>query len=48
MTLTTLAAKWIDAYTSYPKTIEVSELDGLGQFIRLIKETLLCRDGCPL
>jgi hypothetical protein len=40
MTLTTLAAKWIDAYTSYPKDHVLSELDGLGQFIGLIKETL--------
>jgi hypothetical protein len=28
MTLTTLAAKWIDAYTSYPKDHVLSELDG--------------------
>ena len=40
MTLTTLAAKWIDAYTSYLKNHVLSELDGLGQFIGLIKETL--------
>ena len=30
MTLTTLAAKWIDAYTSYLKNHVLSELDGLG------------------
>ena len=39
-TLATLASKWVDAHTSYLKNHVLTELDGLGKFIGLIKETL--------
>eukprot|EP00900_Chrysochromulina_parva_P012249 jgi/Chrpa1/21024/Chrysochromulina_OHIO_Genome00026488-RA len=39
-TLATLASKRVDAHASYLEDHVLSELDGLGEFIRLIQETL--------